>query len=83
MKSVRITIGVVLLLMSLMFFSCTSESGKREPKPSTVNRVIREVGQSYVVSREIDTAYRVGDTIRVLFGTSSVSSRVALVVVVR
>ena len=82
MKSVRITIGVVLLLMSLMFFSC-SESGKREPKPSTVNRVVREVGQSYVVSREIDTAYRVGDTIRVLFGTSSVSSRMALVVVVR
>lgn len=83
MKSVRITIGIVLLLISLMFVSCSSDSGKREPKSPTVNRVIRELDQSYVISREIDTAYRVGDTIRVLFANTRVGSRMALVVVVR
>ncbi len=83
MKSVRITIGVILLLLSLMFVSCSSESGKREPKSPTVTRVVRELDQHYVISREIDTTYQVGDTIRVLFANTRVGSRMALVVVVR
>lgn len=85
MKSVRITIGVVLLLMSLMFFSCASSSGKRQPsevKAETTKRVVKLLGESYVMSRDIDTSYVPGDTVRLLVNTS-ITSHMVLAVVVR
>lgn len=81
MKSVRITIGIVLLLISLMFVSCSSDSGKREPK-NTEERVVHLVGESGVFVRELHSAYAVGDTVRVLYGIGT-RQRMVLVVVVR
>lgn len=81
MKTVRITIGIVLLLMSLMFVSCSSDSGKREPK-TTTERVVHLVGESGVFVRELHSAYAVGDTVRVLMGVGT-NQRMGLVVVVR
>lgn len=86
MKSVRVTIGVIILLMSLMFFSCTSDSGKRVPqasKPAVVDRVVKFIGESHVNARTLDSSYQVGDTVRILYNTTGMSSRLALAVVVR
>lgn len=86
MKSVRVTIGVIILLMSLMFFSCTSSSGKRvaqASKPAVVDRVVKFIGESHVNARTLDSSYHMGDTVRILYNTTGMSSRLALAVVVR
>lgn len=67
---------LLLVLIATTIISCSSESGQRsKSKPETQKRIVQQLfrsslGDFYsyagVQSRELDTIYHIGDTLKIL-----------------